>query len=139
MLKDTSSYTLHSPYNYIVGQPVPWGTIQLMDYVVGSPVSGKVKIHGKSSGTTGKVGDAWRSFAVALLLISRVTILARSPPLRHADASLSHHALGAKVRSGNPLIRAKLEPLDISYMTTPNDHMSSPKLFRAPETGTGAQ
>lgn len=89
-------------------------------------VSGKSKILGRSSGRSGKLGDAWRSFAVALLL-SKVTILARSPPFRHTRSSLLHHSSGAKMPSVSPLRRVKLIFFDISYITTPNDHMSRPK------------
>lgn len=81
-------FQLHSPP--VPGGAAKWaGTWRDMGdrFANHSPVFGKAKIHGKSSGTSGKLGDSRSSLAVALWLISTVTILARSPPLRHTYSS----------------------------------------------------
>ena len=139
--------TLH--YFQLHGPPVPggaanglcFGTWRDMGHRFAnySPVFGKVKIFGKPFGTSGKLGDALSSFAVALWLISVFTILARSPPLRHTYSSVLHHAWDGKMRSVSPLLRLNLRSFGISYITTPNGHMSSPKLCWAPDQTSGAK
>lgn len=71
------------------------------------------------------VGNTQRSIEIIYSCsVVNITILASFPPLRHAYSSLLHHASGAKMWSGSPLLRVNLKSFDILYITAPNDQPS---------------